>query len=213
MSEFTVKYLGSIEADSDYQPKAELEVSFAESIGGLIFDANHEFIPHLSYRRGSIGSSSLKNRKNLRGPGIEDYTQQMLSQKNILVFNKENEVVAFMSFRHDYEERSYLLRFLDEGDKINYLTTLIVRKDYRGKGLMKTLYDYIEKKLPESVHANIVATRTWVGNDSHIRYLEKNGYQVACTLHKEREFEGDFYDTVYYCKRLDREQVNKRRQY
>jgi hypothetical protein len=218
MSEFTIKYFGSIEEDSDFRPRSELESVYAKGIGDLIWDANEEFIPHLSYRKGSTGHSSVKNQIDLKTDGLRDYTATMLTQKNILVFNTANDVVAFMSFRHDYDKRDYLTHpklDIKWTDKVNYVTTIIVGQNYRGQKLSALLYDYVESRLPISVHANIVATRTWDGdkasNEKHISLLNKRGYKLTCTLHEEREFEGSSHNTVYYAKRVEREQKHDRR--
>jgi len=215
MGEFTIKYFGSIEIDSDHVPNAN---EYQNAIGGLIFEANEEFVPPLTYRKGSAGHSSVSNQKNLRLWGLNDYTATMLTQKNIVAYDSKEEIVAFMSFRHDYEKRDYLLHpkvGLVKDDKVNYVTTLIVGENGRRKGIASLLYNYIEDKLPESVHANVIATRTWhSSNDSniaHISLLIKREYNLTCTLHEEREFNGKRYDTVYYAKRVDRKQKFPRR--
>lgn len=214
VSDYTVRYFGSIERDSDYEPKVQLESSFADAIGNLVFEVNEDFIPPLSYRKGAFGAVSFKDAdKNKKLVGINEYASIMLSQKNIIVTAANDEVVAFMSFRHDYEQRDYLPQDVRAEDKVNYITTIAVSPDWQGKGICSNMYDYMEKMLPESVHANVVATRTWPQNQGHIKILERRKYHLVCTLHGEREFEGTLYDTIYYSKRVVRKQKSPRRAY
>jgi len=208
---YDIKYIGSIEVDCDFKEKADLELNFAKAIEDMVYDGRDEFIPPLSYRKGSTGSESVKNPKDLRMTGLLDYKEKMLSQKNILAITDDGEVIAFASFKHDYEDRDYL-PLAECDDKINYLTTIIVNSAYRRNGIANKLYDYLENKLPESVHGNIVATRTWwTEGNGHLALLDRREYVLTCTLHNEREFLGEKYDTVYYCKRVERKQLSSRR--
>jgi hypothetical protein len=207
---YDIKYIGSIEVDCDFKEKAALELRFSKAIEDMVYDGRDEFIPPLSYRKGSAGSGSVKNPKDLRVAGLLDYKDKMLSQKNILAITGDGDVIAFASFRHDYEDRNYL-PLAGRDDKINYLTTIIVNDAYRRNGIANKLYDYLENNLPEAVHGNIVATRTWWTEDNgHLKLLDGRGYILTCTLHCEREFMGEKYDTVYYCKRVERKQKNSR---
>lgn len=215
-----ISYFGSIETSSDYVPKVDVERNIVASLRDLIWQGNNDFIPPLSYRKGSAGYNSVASSVNLesgnigRG-GIEDYIETMFAQKNILVYKTGDagkiSVVAFMSFRHDYDVNTYIPQVAISGDIINYITTFITREDYRRKGLLTRMYDYIETTLPESVHGNIVATRTWHTNISHLKMLEKRDYVWTTTLHNERVFNDKMYDTVYYAKRVSREQKQPKR--
>lgn len=215
-TKYIVGYYGSIELHSAYAEMVRL-TSIADAIDGLIWLGQNDFVPPLPYRRGSSGTASVTNKENRKQDALDEYRDLILGQKNILVFvpakneNAEDKLVAFMSFRHDCDIRDFLSKDVKAGDKINYVTTIIVHPEHRRRGLTSKLYDYMESLLPTSVHAKCVSTRTWHTNTAHNKLLEKKGYELTCTLHGQREYDGNPYDTVFYCKLADREQEAIRR--
>jgi ribosomal protein S18 acetylase RimI-like enzyme len=200
-----IEYFGSIEISSTYvSALAKLE-ALAGYIKGLLKLSSKEFIPPLSFRKGSSGTKSLEVQKDLGDEGIERYFKKMLSQKNIVAINSKGEIVAFMSFIPDYKT-DLLQKGIDEKDKINYITTIIVDKAYRRHGVAAKLYAFIEESLPDEIHAQWVATRTWHTNYAHISLLKKRNFELLVTMHQERVYLDEKFDTVYYCKRVEREQ-------
>jgi len=192
----------------------------AQAVYDLMVMSDKDFIPPLSDR--SSATKTLAEQSDdyiYYYPVVDHYYEIILGQKNIIALVDEK-IVAFMSFRHDFEKKFYFPTEANANDKINYVTTLCANPDYRGRGLAKDLYDFIENKLPKEVWADCVATRTWHTNESHIKILQKRGYKLTCTLHKERFDKVGFYnqspeskpreefflDTVYYCKSLHRKQ-------
>ena len=166
----------------------------------------------MAYRKGSSERNSLHNKDYSFEEGVKAYTETILSQKNIIAITPhDNQLIAFMSFIHNYERLDYFPQDPKEDDIVNYITTLIVHPEHRRKGIGNFLYDYIENDLPEQMHANCVAVRTWDINHGHIELLKKRGYSLTCTLHQERVVERDYgnemHDTVYFCKRVNRKQT------
>ena len=208
MNNYVVKYCGSIDVSSDYVKSNKELMGIAKSIKKLIEIGKDDFIPPLDYRNDSVGGETLKV-SNLEYVGIEPYLEKVLRQKNIVVLTPEGEVVSFMSFRHEHDEKYYLSKIVGSGDVVNYVTTLITSPTHLGRGLAKCLYDYIENRLPKDARGTCVATRTWHTNVEHIGLIERRGYERVCTLHKQREWKcnetgnHEFYDTVYYCKRVE----------
>lgn len=203
--EFVYQYVGSVDLSSSVV-SANLGLdSYSGSVLGLLKANDDTFFPPLTYRKGSTGSGSVMNLKNLEEGAIEAYRETMLAQKNIFVL-KENIVIAFMSFRHDYDAPHYFPQVIEQGDSVNYITTLIVNSDYRKNHIAYSLYAYIENLLPEMVHGRCVATRTWGKNEPHIKLLAKRNYKLTCRLPEERNFKDSTDDTVYFAKRVERVQ-------
>ena len=203
----TYFYAGSIDLSSSIIASAVGLSGYSGTIRDLLIADNDAFFPPLSYRKGSTGSGSIMNLKNLEESGIDSYRETMLAQKNIFA-TKDNSVVGFMSFRHDLESPYYFAQVLKEGDVINYITTIIVNKQFRRLGIASGLYTYVENFLPPSAHGNCVATRTWKENEEHTKLLSNRGYILTCVLPKERHYDGKEDDTVYYAKRVVTPQEN-----
>jgi len=216
LATYYIKYYGSIELDVVHGGRDEL-VRIKDAIDELIWQANNLFVPPLSYRIGASGSTSVQQIGNLKQKALDDYCNNMLGQKNIVAFHKDTidgkqieKIVGFMSFKHDYGDRGFLPKEILNEDIVNYVTTIIVNERHQRRGITKKLYEYVENYLPSAVHARCVATRTWDTNKEHLGFLDHYGYRLACTLHDQREFDGDTFDTVFYSKRVSREQENAR---
>ena len=76
-----------------------------------------------------------------------------------------------------------------------YASTCVVHPDYRGQGLMGRFYEAMIDSFP---HCGIY-TRTWAGNASHLRTLDKLGFRLICLLKDHR---GPGIDTVYYGRKI-----------
>lgn len=76
---------------------------------------------------------------------------------------------------------------------VEYLSTILVEKNCRGRGISKKLY---EKFIELSAGKSIV-TRTWSTNESHLGLLSKLGFVEIKRIKDDR---GDGIDTVYFGK-------------
>jgi ribosomal protein S18 acetylase RimI-like enzyme len=180
---------------------SEEEKKVVLGIRHLLGISKDEFIPPLDYRTGIRGRDPVQGFEQV---GIDLYYNKLLSQNNICVLSPSGEVVAFMSFRHDFEDKYYFSQIAFVDDVINYVTTLIVHPGYKRQGLATLLYQTVENCLTSTVKGTCIATRTWHTNYGHIKLLQSRGYNLTCTFHSEREWPhgGKKYDTVYFCKRL-----------
>ena len=116
----------------------------------------------------------------------------MIKQENILAI-QDGKVIGFLSFINNHENKGK-----------NYITTIVVDKDYRGQGIANQFYDFIETGLPKAVHSNYVYTRTWNTNFAHLKLLDKRGYTNTQTIKNDRTGpDGELLDTVYYGKKLN----------
>ncbi|TCK98141.1 ribosomal protein S18 acetylase RimI-like enzyme [Natranaerovirga hydrolytica] len=156
----------------------------------ILCECDQEFIPPLSSR----DSSSQKELSDLNQSTVKpiSYFEKMMEQKFILVFNKPNEVVAFMTFIHHYScEELQAIGFS------NYITTICVRKNYRNQGILSKLYDYMEGHIEDSYIENYISTRTWSTNVYHLKTLKNRGYEMGTVLKDHR---GEGIDTIYLYK-------------
>lgn len=149
---------------------------FKRGISLLVQKYDNEFVPPLS-SRGSASSTSLRDCNN---DNISDYIESMKSQDFIVVLDKDNKVVGFLSYVHKE------VCCID----CNYVSTIIVDKDYREQGVAKELYSVLEKlsKLP-------IIVRTWSTNYKNRSILSNLGYGCIKTIKDDR---GVGIDTLYF---------------
>jgi len=157
---------------------------------------SQEFFPPLTAR---FTTTDVKLNKNVVANGrIDDYIDFLYKQINLFV-TIESKLVGYMSFIHNFHNDAV---FGDLRGINNYITTICVLPEYRGRGIAKALYDFIETKLPQELTSNIISTRTWCKNKDHIQVLKKRGYLLTCTNNDDREYNGEISSTVYYAKKI-----------
>ena len=101
-------------------------------------------------------------------------------------------MLGFLSFRPDY-----VADVFQDQLPCAYVSTIVVRKDARRKGITSQLYeDPLSGEYHKSDH---VATRTWSENQGHISLLEKEGFDLMLCIPNDR---GIGIDTVYFRKLL-----------
>ena len=110
MKEVKVKYVDSVE-------------NIKEQIKYLLIKYDEEFVPPLSSRLSSRQTKGLSNHSKRRR-GILDYYNALLEQEFIIAMEK-NKLRGFLSFYHGYESE-----YLEEFSPSNYVSTVIVEKEY-----------------------------------------------------------------------------------
>ena len=154
------------------------EKTYMNEISDLVKRSDNEFVPPLS-SRDSNSDSELKNCTN---NNILDYIDSIANQNFIVVVdNASNKLVGFLS---------YVSKVVYDID-CNYISTIIVEKDYRNKGIAGLLYQELS-----SISDKPITVRTWSTNDGQIHLLQKLGYSYLKVLKNDR---GDGIDTVYFC--------------
>lgn len=170
---------------------ASLNEEQKKQVFEILCETDREFIPPLSYREDTKQKNLYVQQSETKPPYI--YFEKVTKQSNLLAM-EEGHVVGFMSFEEDYflelEEKSY---------ETLYMSTLIVRKESRRKGISSRLYEELLKRFQDR---NII-TRTWSTNVSHIGLLEKLGFQMIECIRNDR---GPGIDTVYYGRILGEKQ-------
>jgi ribosomal protein S18 acetylase RimI-like enzyme len=161
-----------------------------------------EFVPPLSFRTDALAKIADQHADQA---DITPYWRQILAQNNLVAANRAGEIVAFMSFKNEFEQAEYFAGVAESGDVINYISTICVLPDYRRLHITSRFYDLMEEDLPPIAHGECVATRTWSANQSHIRLLNKRGYKLTYTIPNDRSTEsGEKLDTIYFCKQVAR---------
>ena len=149
---------------------------------------DEEFIPPLSGRISTAQTKNLGEYNQLPG-GISKYLEECLGQPFIVAIEKK-EMIGFLTFRHGYEHK-YLKRFSPS----NYITTVIVREEYRRSGIATRLYKELLHNLPIKYRLPFVTTRTWSTNIAHNNLLKKLGFQIINIITNDR---GKGIDTLYF---------------
>ncbi len=152
----------------------------------MLNEAEGDFVPPLSQR--SSSTQQILTGSAQRTDGVQSYFAQLKTQRFAAVF-EEGKCIAFVSYKEDYT----CDQISEETLPNIYLTTLIVRKEFRGRGVTTALY---EKLFSHYANVNIF-TRTWSTNHAHIRVLQKYAFSVLTVLPNHR---GPGTDTVYFVK-------------
>lgn len=142
-----------------------------------------EFIPPLSVRSGTTQKSfDESNNKN-----SEDYYHKMINQAFIIDV-EEDMVRGFLSFIPDYS-----LSLKDNILVCDYISTIIVKKEYRNQNITKKMYNELFKRRSSRVYV----TRTWSSNYAHLHILNSIGFTQFFNISNDR---GNGIDTVYYIR-------------
>nr|WP_280521344.1 GNAT family N-acetyltransferase [Paenibacillus mangrovi] len=150
---------------------------------------DREFIPPLSARDYTYQSDLRGCQAAKQEPNRYFET---LKKQSFLLAQDQDKVIGFMSFRTHYVSED-----LNDQVETIYVTTVIVDKEYRGKGITTRFYVELEEIAKQGDQP--IMTRTWSTNDSHIRVLNKIRMQEVKRIENGR---GPGLDTVYYRKNL-----------
>ncbi len=156
-----------------------------KEIWALVREADHEFVPPLSARKGTT-QVELTGMDAKEIPA--EYFEALTKQSFILCI-KRFRVVGFMSYIKDHR--------LEAGQSLNvvcdYISTIIVKKEYRKHGYTTAMYEKLFSCRPGRVYA----TRTWSSNHAHLSLLDRLGFRLALRIIDDR---GPGVDTVYYVR-------------
>ena len=160
---------------------------FYDQIFEMMQDGDKDFIPPLSAR----SSTTQKDLSGKEGSieGLKSYFEEMKNQR-FMVCVDEDRLVSFVSFKENFTNDK-----IQSKDLPNiYLSTLIMRPEYRGQKVTQTLYE----KLFDIYKDSSIFTRTWSTNIAHIKILSKFDFEPIAILENDR---GEGIDTVYFAKR------------
>lgn len=137
--------------------------------------SNNEFVPPLSSRNSATQQDFTQNIGTDK-PIV--YFEELLEQK-WLVAKIDNHIVGFLSFI--------------EEEYGAYISTVIVRKEYRNQDICRILYH----ELGLIMHGKKLRTRTWSANDAHIHILQSIGFDMVKKIDNDR---GMGINTLYFEK-------------
>ena len=160
---------------------------FYDQIFEMMKDSDKDFIPPLSAR----SSTTQKDLSEKEGSieGLKSYFEEMKNQRFMVCVDKEI-LVSFVSFKENFTNDK-----IHEDELPNiYLSTLIMRPEYRGQRVTQTLY----ATLFDIYRDSSIFTRTWSTNIAHIKILSKFDFETIAVLENDR---GKGIDTVYFAKR------------
>ncbi len=166
---------------------------FKEKIREMLREYDKEFVPPLSTRKGTGQIKDLENQEKSH-QGIQKYYQDVLTQDHILA-TKNEKLVGFLTFIHGFEHKK-----IENYNPANYVSTILVEKEYRKKGVASKLYDKLLHGLPEEKKLENITARTWSGNKPHQNLLEKLGFERIHTIKNDR---GNGIHTIYYGKKSE----------
>jgi ribosomal protein S18 acetylase RimI-like enzyme len=158
------------------------EEQYSNDIWELIKGSNNDFVPPLSTRYSTCQKDMKTDQSKADEPIL--YFELLKSQSFILAI-ENNTAIGLLSFIPDKE--------MESGLKGNYITTIIVDKNYRNHGITKRMYD----KLFEISHNKSIITRTWSTNYTHIHILKELNFKLIKEIENDR---GNGINTVYYCR-------------
>lgn len=166
-----------------------------EQVWKILCQCDEEFYPRLSARESSAQKKlAIAGEEKTNAAKPRAYFKEMIGQEFILAYEGES-VVGFMTFK-----KNYTCEALKTFGESLYITTVCVRKDCRGKGIMNALYQHMEQEIPPKCGCKSISTRTWSLNEAQLYELSKRGYEKLAVLANDR---GNGVDTIYFGLRTD----------
>lgn len=156
----------------------------------ILQECDADFVPPLSARQ-STCQKGWEGQETELSTGVLRYYEELSGQVTLLQ-KQEGHVTAFLSYKP-----SFTCEALQEFGNVCYLTTLCIRKKYRGMGLAPVLYEKVCGEIRKRKPDAIIALRTWSTNRAQLHLMEKLGFQCVARLSGDR---GPGIDTVYFVK-------------
>ena len=161
--------------------------SFENDIIEMLIESDKDFVPPISARSSTLDKNfSEASTEN----GILSYYSGMKGQQILGAFD-EGKLVGFVSYRENFVSDE-----ISSSELPNiYVSTLVLSKGARGKGVTKKMYTYLFCELYADRN---VFTRTWSTNCAHTKILLDFGFFEIIRKENDR---GVGIDTVYYKKK------------
>lgn len=192
-------------------PKNNLTESFAcperekklSELKALLEEVADDFVPSLFCRDANCITLSSINTKDQKT--IDNYFNSIrdnfviLAQycKNIAL---EGPVVGALCFTIKESPVAPNVNLFDVGEKYIYVSTIAVKKEYRGLGVAQKMYKFLfdilkDKRILFNQRIKYLVTRTWSTNEESKKLLSSLGFQQVKVLRDDR---GKGIDTEYY---------------
>lgn len=145
-------------------------------------EIDSDFVPPLSQRVSTTQLDFSETESSL--PHTFPYFRCLFKQQIIAAF-MDDTLMGLLSYIKDFENAGIGI------PRSNYITTIAVKKYFRGLGIGKALYVEALK------NAGAFTTRTWSGDEAQIATLEKFGFKSFKIIENHR---GKGIHTIYYIK-------------
>lgn len=163
------------------------QTKFYDQIFEMMLSGDKDFVPPLSARSSTTQKELTETKGSLEG--LKSYFEEMKKQR-FMVCVDGDVLVSFVSFKENFTNDK-----IHEDDLPNiYLSTLVMRPEYRGQKVTQNLYE----TLFDIYKNSNVFTRTWSTNAAHIKILSKFDFETIAILENDR---GVGIDTIYFAKR------------
>lgn len=156
---------------------------YKEQIAELVRISDKDFVPPLSCRGGTCHVDFTPAESN--EANLDKYLEDLYKQR-IHLHIVDDKVIGLLSY---IPSKSFKI---GEGNNVvvDYISTVIVHPDYRGKGVARNLYENLEKNRTYGV-------RTWSTNYPQIALLEKMGFKEKYRIKNDR---AEGIDTIHFFK-------------
>ena len=158
---------------------------YRDDIFSTLKESDNDFIPPLSMRNSTTQTNLTAG--TIGEHAILSYGNEMLSQVILGAFEEDN-LLGFVSFKENYTNDIITSDSLPN----IYISTLVLKKEARGKRLTQQMYDCLFNKLYKD---RSIFTRTWSTNAAHLKILENFNFTLIKTIENDR---GVGIDTVYF---------------
>lgn len=178
-------------SENSFVFRQELSEKEKKEVYGILKECNEDFVPPLSKRSSTFQKdwSCTENSEE----GVKAYFAEIEKQNNVLL-KRNGKTIAFLSFRVPYNCSE-----LSHYDKICYLTTLCIRKEYRGHKIASMFYTNTELYIREHYPGYCMALRTWSTNEAQLHMMKQHGFNCVARLQNDR---GEGIDTAYFAKNV-----------
>lgn len=161
------------------------KVIFEKEIIAMLTESDKDFVPPLSARASTLDKSFSSAGEN--ADGVYSYFSEMKKQKILSAFDN-GDFIGFVSYRENFVSDE-----ISEEELPNiYVSTLVLSKKARGKGVTKKMYFHL---FDELYRESNVFTRTWSTNFAHSKILSDFGF---FEILRKKDDRGVGIDTVYY---------------
>ncbi|MEM5855155.1 MAG: GNAT family N-acetyltransferase [Candidatus Aenigmatarchaeota archaeon] len=181
-------------------PEREKKLS---ELKALLEEVADEFVPSLFYRDANCITLSSINTKDQKT--IDNYFNSIKDNFVILAQYYENtaledSVIGALCFTIKDSPIAPNIDLFNVGEKYIYVSTIVVKKEYRGLGIAQKMYKFLfdivkDKKILFNQRIKYLVTRTWSTNEVSKKLLSSLGFQQVKVLKDDR---GKGIDTEYY---------------
>lgn len=175
----------------------KLPKKYEKDVWDLVVASDGEFVPRLSFRESTTQNNLTAGELECASPDHLNLVPvlpkryfEIMKKQNFILALENKKVIGFLS-----HIPNHYVDGLEMGMPCDYISTVIVSPENRGKGITKKLY----KRLWETTDDNSLVTRTWSTNFSHLSILQHLGFNLVFLIENDR---AQGIDTVYYQKIL-----------